>query len=42
MCEGETQQRYAYGLWVSPDCEQHHAHLTGMQEMIKEVHDGLV
>lgn len=41
LCEGETKQRYAYGLWVSPDCAQHLEHLRSMQEMIKELRDGL-
>ena len=35
--ESEVDQRYAYGLWVHPDCEQHYAHLTETQNWIKEV-----
>lgn len=41
LCEGETTPRYAYGLWVHPECVQHVEHLRSMQEMIKEMHGGL-
>lgn len=40
-CEGETKQRYAYGLWVHPDCTVHVEGLARMQEQIKELRDGL-
>jgi hypothetical protein len=36
LCEGETESRYAYGLWVHSDCTQHVEHLRSMQELIKE------
>lgn len=37
--ESEVDQRYAYGVWIHPNCTQHRANLAGMQEMIKEMRD---